>query len=217
MSSERFPGKVLHPVKGKPMLQYLIDRLNTCKSLEEFIVATSDDSSDNPIETFCLEQRVRCVRGPKDNVAARFKLVLDQFPLDGFVRVNGDSPLLDGALIEKAILLYQKGTYELVTNVYPRSFPKGQSVEVLQTEVFLKAYEEMKSEEEKEHVTKHFYNSKGKYRVVNFSSDIDYSSVQLSVDTKEDMEVFASLIEAMEKDPKSYSWEEIVELKKRVT
>ena len=49
-----------------------------------------------------------------------------------FVRINGDSPLIDPKLIDKAIKISKKKKgYDIITNVFPRTFPKGQSVEVI--------------------------------------------------------------------------------------
>jgi len=85
MSSRRLPGKVLANVHGQPMLQYLLERVERCVELDQIVVATSTDSSDDPIESFCEERDVDCFRGPLDNVAERFReaakrLISDQRP-----------------------------------------------------------------------------------------------------------------------------------------
>ena len=51
-----------------------------------------------------------------------------------FVRVSGDSPMIDPKLIDKAIKISKKTKgHDIITNVFPRTFPKGQSVEVIKT------------------------------------------------------------------------------------
>ena len=60
------------------------------------------------------------------------------FNLESFVRVNGDSPLLNSKILDLGISIFQKDEYDLVTNTFPRSFPIGQSVEVIKTGTFEK-------------------------------------------------------------------------------
>ena len=82
-----------------------------------------------------------------------------------FVRISGDSPLIDPKIIDKAIKIsHKQGKYDIITNVFPRTFPKGQSVEVIKTSI-LKKYSKNFSKADKEHVTKYFYKNSNKFRV----------------------------------------------------
>ena len=42
-ASMRFPGKPLHPIAGKPLVQHVVERCREAKSLTEVIVATDDE------------------------------------------------------------------------------------------------------------------------------------------------------------------------------
>ena len=53
MSSRRLPGKVLMPILGEPMLARQIERLRRATTIDRLIVATSTDSSDDPIAALC--------------------------------------------------------------------------------------------------------------------------------------------------------------------
>ncbi|MGH7380760.1 MAG: cytidylyltransferase domain-containing protein [Candidatus Methylomirabilales bacterium] len=212
MNSERLPGKVLHTVRGKPMLEYLLERLDHCKSLDAVVVATSTDPTDDPVARFCRQGARQCFRGSLDNVASRFKDVLDTSKLDAFVRISGDSPLLDPKVVDRGVELFLKGDYDVVTNVFPRSFPRGQSVEVVRAGTFRRAFERAWSEDELQHVTLYFYRHPEWFRILNFGADADYSGVHLAVDTIEDMERFASLVEGMEKSHWEYSLPEILDM-----
>src|ERR1044071_4155673 len=122
MTSRRLPGKVLHVVAGKPLMQYLLERIRAHFNSEKIVVATSSDPSDKPVSEFCAGFGVDCYRGPLDNVADRFKEVVDAYSFDNFVRVSGDSPLLDARLIERGLNTFREGDFDLVTNVLPRTF-----------------------------------------------------------------------------------------------
>ena len=150
------------------MLQYLLERLNHCHYLDPIIVATSIDDRDSPIVDFCELFGVTCHRGSLKNVAGRFKEVLDIYELDSFVRINGDSPLLDQRLIEKGIDVFITSDFDIVTNAQERTYPKGQTVEILRTETFRYGYELMRKKDEFEHVTPYFYNHPDDFKIHNF-------------------------------------------------
>jgi len=212
MSSARLPGKILMPVKGKPILGYLVDSLRRSSQLRDIVLATSKDRSDDPVEMFCRKEDIRCIRGPLEDVAGRFLETIDEFGIDDFVRVNGDSPLLDYHLVDRAVELFTAGENEIVTNTLKRSFPKGQSVEVVNASAFRKAYGLMKDDADHEHVTRYFYMHPGDFRICNFSAKKDYSGVQLSVDSPDDMRKFKILISAMTRSHWEYRYEELVDM-----
>lgn len=211
MSSQRLPGKVLYKVAGKPMLHYLLERLEHCGSLDAIVVATSTGESDTPIADYCQELGVACYRGPLYNVAGRFKEVLDVYQFDGFVRVNGDSPLLDQQLVDKGVDIFIRGNFDLVTNILPRTYPIGQSVEVLRSNAFRRGYQLMQEDEEFEHVTKFFYKNQQDFKIYNFASETYYGDLHLAVDTVSQMDTFTAIISRMTKSHWQYGLYEILE------
>lgn len=212
MSSERFPGKVLYEVGGKPLLQYLLERLERCTCLDTIVVATSVEASDNPIAEYCQQHGINHYRGHMTDVANRFKEASVKYRLDAFVRVNGDSPLLDQRLIEKGVSLFLGGDFDLVTNVMPRTYPRGQSVEVLRAATYRSAYARMKATEELEHITQYFYRHPEDFRIRNFSLKEDLSQVQLCVDTREDLDTFKTIVSRMDRPHWEYHLEDIIRI-----
>ena len=105
-SSKRFPGKVLKDLAGKPLLQWTIERLANCKSVSQCIVATSIEETDNPIAKLCEESGWNYYRGDLDNVADRFVSICQTYKLEYFIRISGDSPLIDPLLVDHAVKLY---------------------------------------------------------------------------------------------------------------
>lgn len=210
MDSRRFPGKVLYKVQGKPLLQYLLERLRSIKDSPEIIVATSLEKSDNPIVEFCSKSTIPVFRGSLANVAERFRKALDSFSLDGFVRISGDSPLLDQRLIEDGIKYFLENKYDLVTNVWPRTFPSGQSVEVIKTTTFQKISERISLPEDQEHVTRYFYRHSENFSIMNFSSIVNHSKFHLSIDDKSDIHIFQSILKCMQRPHWNYHLDEII-------
>jgi spore coat polysaccharide biosynthesis protein SpsF len=168
------------------------------------------DASDDPIARFCSVSGVACHRGELLNVAARFKAALAEHPCDAFARVNGDSPLLDPSLLETGIRSFRQGGCDLAVNVHPRSYPKGQSVEVVDTATYMRTFPLMRTSEDQEHVTLHFYRNAAGFRIRNFASGEDLGNVQLSVDTPEDQRSFSDIVSAMDLPHWQYGYKAVL-------
>lgn len=208
MSSIRLPGKVLMNIAGKPMLDWVYGRVVQSSYVKKVVIATSDDSSDDQIEQFCNLRKYSCFRGALDDVAGRFLGVINSQRAEEFIRISGDSPLIDPALIDMAIVEYRSDLYDLVTNVLPRTYPKGQSVEIVRSSVFRKMYDGLISLDDREHVTKAIYENKLNFRIKNFETDPPAGDIQLSVDTYEDLKKVTAIINSS--DVQSAGWRDFV-------
>jgi spore coat polysaccharide biosynthesis protein SpsF len=204
--SSRLPGKVLREVAGKPLLLYLVERLRHAKRLAGVIVATSTEVADDPVVALCVAQGVDVHRGALDDVAARILDAAHQRRLEAIVRVSADSPLLDQALVDRAIALMDDDT-DVVTNVAPRTFPHGQSVEVVTVEALRRAYPKMDASD-REHVTPALY--RGIFRVRSFTHDPNLSEVQLAVDTPADLARFEAILGRMTRPHWQYGLDDVL-------
>ena len=104
------------------------------------------------------------------------------------MRINADSPLIDPAIVDRAVELYRRQSPELVSNVVRRTFPKGQSVEVVAVPALKRAVEAMRTPDEHEHVTPWFYANPTRVRIVAFECHTPRPQMQLSVDTMDDLQ-----------------------------
>ena len=145
MSSHRLPGKTLAPIAGKPMLERVVDRVRLCRRLNLIMIATSRAPEDDAVEAFCVQGGVVCYRGSLENVAERFLGAANKSKTDGLMRISADSPLIDPHIMDRAMDLYEQQPADLVTNVPPRTFPRGQSVEILHRETFVQTFSKMQA------------------------------------------------------------------------
>jgi len=210
MSSRRLPGKSLRPLCGKPMLQYVLESLAHVGQLHETVVATSADASDDPIAEFCEQHGSVCFRGSLDNVAERFLLAAQAHNLSAFVRISGDSPLLNPRLVAQAVELFVETNADVVTNVFPRTYPPGMSVELVSGDTFERAVPKLDDPYDREHVTSYFYHNADRYRIVSFSLDPPRRDVHLAVDTPEDFEDVSRIVAAMNRPHWEYSLDELL-------
>jgi spore coat polysaccharide biosynthesis protein SpsF len=110
MGSSRLPGKVLLPLAGRPVLWHVVHRLRKCRTVNVVAVATSTGAGDDPIAEFARAEGIACVRGPEDDVLARYVLAAERLGADVVVRVTGDAPLIDPATIDRLVeLLLARG------------------------------------------------------------------------------------------------------------
>ena len=216
MGSRRLPGKVLREVAGKPILQYLLENLQRSQRLAGVVVATSTSAGDMPIVELCERLGVDVSRGDQANVAGRFLDVIETRHAQAFVRISGDSPLLDPRLVDRAVGRFETGDCDLVTNLRPRSYPRGQSVEVLNSQVFRDAYRAMSRREHFEHVTRWFYENEDQVKISNFRAARDWSDIRLVVDTAEDLHMIARIVKRMERPHWQYELSEIIEIYKSI-
>ncbi len=106
MSSSRLPGKVLLEITGKPMLNRVIERVCRAETIDQVIVATTDDSSDNPIAELCKKSGYPCYRGSMHDVLDRYYQTARQYDPDLIVRITADCPLIDPQVIDRAVLAF---------------------------------------------------------------------------------------------------------------
>ena len=216
MTSSRLPGKPLLDLCGRPMISYVIDALRNCSGVAEVVLATSSDESDDPLCEYAIRHNLRCIRGSLRNVASRLCDTIRALETSAVYRVNGDSPLVSCELLSKAASTFMAESYDILTNVYPRTFPPGMSVELINCMSYLDAYPKMKSRSELEHVTQHFYRNADRYRIFNLSANEDYSMHHLCIDTPQDLRRLEQIVRLMTKATWKYSVDEVIEVLKSV-
>ena len=195
MSSSRLPGKVLKKIEGKEILYHLVNNLKKSKYIKKIFVLTSNLIEDDRICNFCIKNNINFFRGSLNNTYLRFYSFLKKNNIKNFMRLSADSPLLDYKLVDTMIVSSKKKNFDIFTNVFPRTFPKGQSIEIIKTSTFLSIKNKSLNREEKEHLTKYFYNNHLKFKVYNHYNDINYSDYNFSVDTMMDFKIIKKIFQ----------------------
>lgn len=195
MSSQRLVGKALHRIAEKPLLGWVYDRLSRAEHIQKIVVSTSISESDEPIKQFCESNKIPVHRGSLEDVTGRLLDCAEGENADFFVRISGDSPFIDPLIVDHAIAIAIANPRDLITNVQFRSFPKGQSVEVIRTEALARAWRDMSNAEDYEHVTRYFYGHPDLFTISNFSCPEPMPTVQLSVDTVDDLRAAETIVQ----------------------
>jgi spore coat polysaccharide biosynthesis protein SpsF len=155
---------------------------------------------------------VDCFRGSLNNVAERFLQAAEFYRVEAFMRINGDSPLMNPRYLEQAIGLFMEDQPDLLTNVMPRSFPKGVSIEMLNAEAYARMYPQFSTPDHFEHVTQFFYQNPDSLRIQNFASGGDWGEVRFVVDTAEDFARIEGLLAGLDAPSWTYPLEDLIAL-----
>lgn len=209
LSSSRLPGKMLMNIGGKTLLENVFQRVKKSKKISKIIVATSNDPSDDPIKELCASKlNTKCYRGSLSNVADRFRKVIIEENVDEFVRISGDSPLIPPDLIDDFINEFNStSNIDVFTNTFQRTYPKGFSVEIVSAEAFYTIFDNNLTKDQKEHVTKYFYDNPKEYKILNKKSNIDLSHLNFCVDTFNDLVKIEKILNEI--DLEKSNWLEI--------
>ena len=189
-NSKRFRNKVLFPIYEKPLIQHVVFRIKKSLLIKNIIVATSKNKEDDKLVNFLKKIKIKFYRGDLNNVALRLYKLAKMQKVNYFIRISGDSPLIDKSIINRMIKILRESNnkYDLITNVFPRSFPKGQSVEIIRTSIIGKNIDKF-TKLDKDHVTNYFYKNHKYFKIKNFSLKTKKNKINLSVDTKHDLKI----------------------------
>ena len=91
-ASTRFPGKPLHLIAGKPLIQHVVERCQQATALAEIIVATDDERIAEVARRFC---RVEMTSDQHPSGTDRIAEVISRCECDAAVNIQGDEPLID--------------------------------------------------------------------------------------------------------------------------
>jgi spore coat polysaccharide biosynthesis protein SpsF len=188
MSSTRLPGKVLAEVVGKPLLEHVVRRARQAQMLNQVVVATTTEPSDDALVRFCVENNIPCFRGQVNDVLDRYYQAALRFDADVIVRLTADCPLLDPLVIDKVVGLFSEEKCDYASNVHPPTFPDGLDTEVFGMNVLRQAWQEARLTSEREHVTAYIWKRPKVFRLVNLRNEVDTSSLRWTVDELCDLE-----------------------------
>lgn len=117
--STRFPGKPLHLIAGKPLIQHVWERCTRCSRLDEILVATDDERIFKTVENF----GGRAVMTSPDHPTGtdRIAEALQASPqATHIINIQGDEPLIDPLLIDElAATMAADPTLDMATAANP--------------------------------------------------------------------------------------------------
>jgi spore coat polysaccharide biosynthesis protein SpsF len=210
-SSRRLPGKVLAPVSGAPMILRQLERVARSSMIDETVVATSVEPSDDSLVEILEEQSIEYRRGSLDDVAARFLQVADEFMPDTIVRLTADCPLADHQVIDRVISEHVRSGADYTSNTLERTYPQGLDVECVTFGAFSRLMELPLSADEREHVTLGVYSRPDDFELNSVTQGHNYSALRWTVDLPDDLAFVRTIYDALYARTPDFAQEDILE------
>lgn len=213
MTSSRLPGKVMKEISGFPMLFHVINRVSKSRLINQIIIATTDDTSDDEIQKYCDLLGFTCFRGHPYDVLDRFYHAAKLYNAEIIVRVTADCPIIDPEVIDSLIKTFLESDVDFVANRLPppweRSFPIGLDVEITSFPALEEAWNKAKTKFEREHVMPYLYVEPGRFKTLIVQHEPDYGKKRFTVDTPEDLEFIRLIFDHF--SPKiDFSWIDVI-------
>ena len=212
-SSSRLPGKVLLPIGNKPMVLYQLERIQRCIRLDRVVLATSDHASDDILADLVSAAGFNVFRGDLDDVLERFRACSAQEQATTIVRLTGDCPLSDPALIDELVMAFTNGGWDYLANCADEkqlSVPDGFDAEVFRAELLERAALEAQLPSDREHVTPWFRSYSAGLHWGHFCHQPIRPLYRVTVDDPIDLEVVRAIVEALESQYSFFGVDEIV-------
>jgi spore coat polysaccharide biosynthesis protein SpsF len=186
MGSTRLPGKVLRPIAGRPLLAHVLGRLAGLRFPAQVVIATSTETADDVIESFCQGFGVACFRGSETDVLARYRECARAYDFDQVVRLTADNPFTDVAELDRLIQLHLDAG-----NDYTHSFglmPLGVGAEIFTRAALERSCREGHAPNHREHVNEYIQENPNLFRIgqLDVPAGKRHPEMRLTVDTEED-------------------------------
>ena len=200
LTSTRLPGKVLMEAAGQPMLAHMITRLQRVPQLDDIIVATTVNATDDPVVALTEELGVGCYRGSEHDVLDRVLSAAQANDVDLIVETTGDCPLIDPAIVSKVIDFYLAGEADYVSNaLVPRTYPVGMDTQIFATDILADVAGRTDAPDDREHVSLFIYKNPDLFRIAAVTAPPHHHApeTRLTLDTPDDLAVIRRVFEAL--------------------
>ena len=226
MTSKRLPGKVMQElIPGFPMIDFVLKRARNAKNIKKVILATTTNGADDILVDHCKNIGFRVFRGSEEDVMGRCLAAAEEAKIKNIVRLTGDNPFIDPALIDDVILFKIAGHFDYVATTMmghsknwseEREFPRGISVEVMNLSTLQSAALETRENIMREFTTFNIYNNPDRWSLGAFKAAGAYSSwnkpeLRLTVDTRQDQELARRVLNKLNvQNPADFSTHNII-------
>ncbi len=181
-NSSRLPAKIMLDLAGKTLLERVYETVSKSTKIDQTIVATSTEESDDIVETKLKSLGIECFRGDLNNVLKRFFDATQKYQTKHIIRITADNPLMDYNVIDDLILHYEqsRSEYSMFSNaIY------GLSAEVFSYNALKLAYENARNDFDREHVAPYIKDN-ARTSIIDISEKYKRPTLRVTIDTLDD-------------------------------
>lgn len=182
----------MEKVKGVPLIELLLFRLSRSKKIDQIILAVPNEPEEAVLRAHAEAMKFEVFSGSSNDVLDRFYRAAQKAKADVVIRITGDCPLIDPALVDEVIEFFQDNTLDYATNAAPPTYPDGLDTEVFTFQALERAWNAAHTDFEREHVTPYIRES-GKFKTDNYAYHTNYADSRWTVDEYADLEVIKNV------------------------
>jgi len=196
IGSSRLPAKMLLSLHGKPIIEWVVRRVQKSKLLDDIVVAIPDTEKDEVLANYLKKLGVKVFKGSENNVLNRFyESVKDKNP-QNIIRICADNPLICSNEIDNLIKFYSQNKCDYAYNHIPKNnfYPDGLGAEIISFKLLKWLNENVIKEKHKEHCLSYITDNNDKFDIKTFNphKELQYPNLKFDVDTFEDFKYLSS-------------------------
>lgn len=207
MTSTRLPGKSMMELAGAPLVGRIIERVKRCKMVDEIVLATTQKSEDDVLETLALSYGISVFRGSENDLLDRYYQAAKAFNAEIVVRLPADNPVPEPAEIDRIIAYHLTGQSDFSSNlaeVFGNGYPDGIGAEVFNFKTLEEVWRINSDPQKREHLHLNFFDYKSqkptnpdRYLVgtVQCPEEFRRPDLVLDVNTQDEYEFMVELYE----------------------
>ncbi len=186
--STRLPGKAMEEIGGVPLLEHVMRHMKQSQFVDEVILATTTEASDDALSSLARHSMVKVCRGSADDVLGRVVQAVENTPCDTVVVAYGDNPLLDPEIVDLLVSFLHR---ENLDYAWMPGLPLGADVGVFSRSALEWASCEASQDDEREHLNAYITRHPELFRFGKISAPthLQYAQLRLTVDTDTDLQL----------------------------
>lgn len=214
MTSSRLPGKVMLETCGKPMIAHLVERLERVDIIDEIVIATTTNITDDIIVELAESLNIKSYRGSENDVLKRVLEASQSVQGDVIVEITGDCPLIDPDITHDTIDMYLNNSCDYASNCIEQTFPIGTEVEVFSNSLLEIADKDGTKPLDREHVSWYFIDNPDKFTLLNMRApaELNYPEFRLTLDEKKDFELIDTIYRRLYPEDPRFSTRDVISL-----
>lgn len=190
LGSIRLPGKHLLMLNRRPVIEHIIKRIKiNFKDNVKIIIATTELRTDDSLDYLSKIKNVRVYRGCPNNIPLRIFKVMTKYVIQKGILIEGDDVLFSIDGIKQTIKQLNKNHLFTAT----KGLPLGMNCYGFNRVFFEENFKSFKNLKNLETAWLRVF--KVKPHEINFNLDNSYEKLRLTLDYKEDFELFKIIFE----------------------
>jgi len=191
IGSTRLPYKMMLSLHGKPLIEWVIKRVQRSTLLDELIIAIPASKDNDILAKYLQELNVKVFRGSESNVLSRFYEAVKDENVTHIVRICADNPLIDGLEIDNLIKFYKNNKCDYAYNHIPKNnlYPDGLGAEIISYKILEELNNIVTLQHHKEHCLSYIHDNSDKYIIKTFDpidETLHHPELKFDVDTFDD-------------------------------